>query len=72
MTRLRIDTELAQWTIFKVSQAGFCPSGTGFEEGGKAPQPIADTIFLAGMKRKGFGSDGWARTTDLGVMNPTL
>jgi hypothetical protein len=31
-----------------------------------------DKLKIIVPEVKSFGSDGWARTTDLGVMNPTL
>ncbi len=72
MTKLKIDTKLAQWPIFGAIEAEFGVPRTGFGKGGKALQVVLSSALMAGMRSRGFGSDGWNRTTDLGVMNPTL
>jgi hypothetical protein len=70
MTKLRIDTKLAQWPILRAIETGFGAFRTGFGRGGKALQVVLSSALMAGMRSQGFGSDGWNRTTDLGVMKP--
>ncbi len=67
---MKTDTKLAQWLFFAVSVRSFAVSDAALSGGEEPAQTSDNSMFVAGMCGRFFGSDGWNRTTDLGVMNP--